>query len=217
MMQLFFCFLFLLFYVIIIVSCEFLNKKGLQVEYTRKLAHSFSALSSLLLPIAFSSHWYVLVLVVSSFILLYVGNRRQLFRSINSVSRKTYGAYLLPISIGIAYYVSLSLQNEILFTLPILILAISDSLACIFGKTYKSKILKYHKTAIGTFAFFLSTFVICCFVLSFQLPVTKTIGIALGISIITSVMELISPNGIDNLSIPISVIASLLLLEIVLT
>ena len=215
--QLLYCFLFLSLFFFIIVFCKFLHKKGLHVEYTRKLGHILSTLSCLFMPICFSSHWYILTLSIFSFAILYIGNRNHLLNPICSIDRKTYGAYLLPISICITYYISIWwLKNNLFFILPITVLAVSDPLACYFGKRYKSKVLKFGKTAIGSLAFFLSSLIICTSILLHQSTEVKTISIALGTSIITSGIELISPNGSDNLTIPLSMIASLVLLDIIL-
>jgi len=207
--QLLFGFLFFLSFAFILVLCEFLYKKGVQVEHTRKIAHSLSTLLCLSVPVCFSSNWYALLFVIGSFLILYIGKRNYFLKSIHSVKRKTYGAFLLPISIGIAYYVFVWQQDNMFFILPILILAISDPLACYFGTTYKSKVLISNKTAIGTIVFFLTTLIICMTILLQQSAELKFIGIALGISVVVSAIELISPNGSDNLTIPLSVIFSL--------
>ena len=212
-LQLLYCFLFFLSFAFILVFCEFLHKKGVQVEHTRKIAHSLSTLLCLSVPLLFSSHLYAFIFVIGSFLILYIGKRKHLLNSIHSVERKTYGAFLLPVSIGIAYYISVWQQDNIFFILPIFILAISDPLACYFGTSYKSKVLKSNKTVLGTLAFFLSTFIICTTILLYQSADLKIIGIALGISVIVSAIELISPNGSDNLTIPLSVIISLKLLN----
>ena len=139
-----------------------------------------------------------------------------MLKSIHSVKRKTYGAFLLPVSIGIAYYVSVWQKDNIFFILPVFILAISDPLAYYFGTAYKSKVLKSDKTVIGTLIFFLSALIICTTVLLHQSAGFKSLGIALCISVIVSGIELISPNGSDNLTIPLSVILLLMLFEVIL-
>jgi dolichol kinase len=184
-----------------------------QVEYTRKIAHSLSTLLCLSVPVFFSSHWYALLFVIGAFFILYFGKRKHFLNSIHSVERKTYGAFLLPVSIGIAYYVSVWQHDNLFFILPILVLAISDPLACYFGTAYKSKVLILNKTVIGTVFFFFSTLIICSTVLLYQSADFKSLGIALCISVIVSGTELISPNGSDNLTIPLSTIFSLLLFD----
>lgn len=215
-LQLLYCFLFFLCFVLILSFCEFLRRKGVQAEYTRKIAHSLSTLLCLSVPVYFSSHWYALLFVIVSFFILYIGKRKQFLNSIHSVKRKTYGAFLLPVSIGIAYYVSVWKQDNTFFILPIFVLAISDPLACYFGTTYKSKVLISNKTAIGTLFFFLSTLIICTAILLHQSADFKSLGIAFSISVFVSGIELLSPNGSDNLTIPVSVILSLLLFGAIL-
>lgn len=212
-MQWIYCLLFLLCFMLIIALCEWLHNKGLHAEYTRKTAHILSIFLCLFLPACFTSHWYVLLLVVLATLTLYIGRRKQLFKSIESVERRTSGSYLLPISIGMVYYLSLVLHAQVFFTLPLVVLAVSDSLSCIFGKHYQSKSLKPGKTLIGTTVFFISTFIICWSILFFQMPTVKMAGAALGISIITTGVEFVSLRGSDNLTIPLSVIGSLLLLD----
>jgi dolichol kinase len=175
-----------------------------------------STLLCLSVPVFFSSHWYALFFVIGSFSLLYIGYKKHLLNSIHSVGRKTYGAYLLPVSIGITYYVSLLLQNNLFFILPVVVLAISDPLACSFGKMYKSKVLRSGKTIIGTLVFFLSTLIISSTILLYQSPEIKMAGIALGVSVIASGVELMSSKGSDNLTIPLSIIISLILFDIIL-
>lgn len=214
--QFLYCFLFLLCLFFIIFFCEFLHKKGLEIEYTRKLGHSLSVLLCLLIPVCFLSHWYILVLTICSFAILYVGERKHLLYFICSVNRKTIGTDLLPVSIGVTYYITIWwLQSTLFYSLSVLVLAISDPLACYFGKLYKSRILRNGKTIIGTMAFFLSSMIICSLILCFQQPIIKSIYIASCISIIASVVELMSPNGSDNLTIPLSVIVTLVLFYII--
>ena len=213
--ELIYCFLFFLCFVLILVFCEILYKKGLPVEYTRKIAHSLSTLLCLSVPFCFSSYWYALLFVVGAVLILAIGRKKQRLKSIHAVGRKTYGAYLLPVSIGITYYLSLLLHNNLFFVLPVVILAISDSLACCFGQICKSKVLKSGKTLIGTLAFFLSTLVICTVILFHQSIGIKMAAIAFGISLIVTVVELMSPNGSDNLTIPLSAIAALVLFDVV--
>jgi len=215
-LQLLYCFLFFLCFAFILLLCEILYKKGVQVEYTRKIAHSMSTLLCLSVPVFFLSHWYALLFVIGSFFILYIGKRKHLLNSIHSVERKTYGAFLLPVSIGIAYYVSIWKQDNIFFILPIFVLAISDPLACYFGTVYKSKVLKSSKTVIGTLFFFLSTLIMCTTILLHQSADFKSLGIALCISVIVSGVELLSPNGSDNLTIPLSVIFSLIIFDTIL-
>ena len=121
-LQLLYCFLFFLCFAFILLHCEILYKKGVQVEYTRKIAHSMSTLLCLSVPAFFSSHWNALLFIIASYLVLYIGKRKCFLHSIHSVGRNTYGVFLLPVSIGIAYYVSVWKQNNLFFILHIFVL-----------------------------------------------------------------------------------------------
>lgn len=200
-------------YALIILFCELLHKKmKLKSEYTRKLAHVISTLSCLLFPVLFSTHWYVAALGIGCFFILYYSKQNVFFHSIDSVGRKTFGSFLLPLSICMSYYIALYYTNFTLFTLPIVVLAISDSLACVIGKKWKSRHLVLGKTAMGTFAFFVSTFIICFFILYPHNRPEKIILLSFCISISATIAELLTPNGMDNITIPVSIIGTLLIL-----
>ncbi len=208
--QLLFFFLFCAGYTLVIIFCEYLHRKrNVHPEYTRKLAHMLSCLSSLLFLPLFSSHWYVLLLGVASFSILFYGQRKQAFHSIDSVDRKTYGSFLLPVAICSTYYFAVLYENTVLFILPVLILSISDPLAGIAGKRYGWKKITSQKTITGTFTFFLSAFIICYVILFFLSKTGNILCISLGISSVACITELITPRGIDNVSIPFSIILSL--------
>jgi dolichol kinase len=104
-------------------------------------------------------------------------------------------------------------QNQkIYFYLPILILTICDPIAALVGKKFpfgKYKIGNDYKTLMGSMAFFVSCFVIL-FVSFYRFDNSKSIVeiiiLSLIISITTTFTEALSKNGIDNLTIPFSVL-----------
>jgi phytol kinase len=197
---------------------EFLFRKyQLDVELTRKFSHILATLASLAFLLTFHSYIYVLLLGVLFFIILFVGRRLKLFRSIDSVRRKTAGSYLLPVSIGLMFVLSKELGSQLLFILPILVLGISDPLAGLFGTLYGArfgniKLLHYgyEKTYLGSGVFFLSTLLLHLFVLPyFSFQGWNLIGVALGLSTLATVVEIVSPNGTDNLTVPLVICLAL--------
>lgn len=72
---------------------------------------------------------------------------------------------------------------------------------------------KLNKTYVGTGAFFVSSFIISVIALYFNRMVfdLKTFWLALGIAVVSTLTELFSVKGIDNLLIPLSVVMMLLL------
>ncbi|NQU54423.1 MAG: hypothetical protein HQ522_18010 [Bacteroidetes bacterium] len=101
-----------------------------------------------------------------------------------------------------------------------LILAICDPMAAILGismKTYNGRIVlfgrKLHKTWLGSGSFLVSSLVISIIALYFHREVfdLKTFWLALVVAITSTLAELISWRGSDNLTIPLSVVFILVL------
>lgn len=210
--QYYFLIIYPIAFLLILTISELAYKRlRISAEYTRKISHITATLTSLSFVYVFQTHWFVLGLAVFSFLLLFIGKLKQSFRSIEDVSRRTLGSYLLPVGIYISFAISDHFNNRLLFILPILILAISDSLAGIIGlhftgvKNHLNVLgLKVEKTLSGTMAFLVSSIFISAltfYVFGFDFP--KIIGLTIYISLATTIIEFLSPFGTDNLTIPV--------------
>ncbi len=189
-------------------------------EITRKFAHFVSTLAVVPFPYIFSSHWYVLILAGVFFVVLFVTQHSKYLNSIHDIERKSIGSYLLPFSIYVSFFIASKYQLKFYYILPMLILAISDPMAAILGMNMKEKNQKIilfgidtGKTILGSAAFLLSSFIISILALYFNREVFdfKTFWLALLVSVIATLAELISWRGSDNLTIPLSVCFTLLL------
>jgi phytol kinase len=210
--QIIFTFLLFCGFMGILVLSELIYKKfNLQTETTRKMSHIVATLSCLLLLVTIESHWYILVLGVFFFLLLYIGKKNGLFKSINAVERKTGGSYLLPVAIYISFLVYDILDNSLYFVLPVVLLAICDALAGLVGIQFKEKTSnivlfgqKLQKTYLGSLTFLLSSIVICLVILGlygYSLP--NMIFWTCIIALVTTLTEMFSSRGLDNLTIPL--------------
>jgi dolichol kinase len=198
-------------YILLLIFCEFLNRrKNVSSEYTRKIAHFVSAFSVLIFPCVFKDEGYVLAICATFFVILFIANMKRILLSIDGVERRTGGSYLLALSVGICYHLSIWLENSILFTLPILILAICDPLAGIAGKRFHSRDILNGKTLAGSLTFMFSSLCISLFYLT-TVHYHSGFAVSLIIALVSSITELLSPRGTDNLTIPL-VIAGVLIL-----
>ena len=214
-------FIFLIAISFLLVSTELIYRRlGLKGEITRKFAHFTATLSTVTFPYLFDDHWYVLALALFFFVVLFLSRHGTSLKSIHDISRKSIGSYLLPVSIYTAFFVSVKLNNKFIFILPMLILAISDPLAGILGlnlKNYNHKIKLFgystKKTWLGSGAFFLSSFLISIIALYFNRMFfdAKTFWLAMSIALVSTLAELFSSWGTDNLTIPLSVVVLLIL------
>ncbi len=212
---------FLIAILLLLVFNELVYRRfHLQGEVTRKLAHFLATLSTITFPFLLLTHWHVLVLGILFFILLFVSRNKKYLRSIHDINRISVGSYMLPVAIYLTFLISQLLDDKFLFILPMLVLAICDPVAGIFGlsmKQYNHKIrifnFRLQKTWEGSFSFFVSCFIISIIALyfremSFDL---KTFWLALLISLTGTIVEMVSWKGTDNLFIPMSVLLVLIL------
>ncbi len=183
-------------------------------EYTRKMAHVVATLATLPFPFLFSSHWYVLVLAALFFGVLWFTQKSQHLNSIHDIRRKSYGSFLLPVAIYVTFLIYTNTGNPVMYILPITILAICDPVAALAGmsvKRYNRKLtLPGHnsqKTLIGSLAFFASSALISAVVLFWsQSSEPNTIyRMVIAIALFSTLAELFSWRGSDNLTIPLSV------------
>ncbi len=219
--ELFFTILYSIAFVAILSTGEILHSiLRVKTEYTRKFAHSSASLLSLTFPLIYDSYEYVLVMGIIFFILLAVAEHRHLLKSINDISRKSYGGILLPVAITGAFIVSLWLNDVKLFLIPILILGVSDSLAGITGVFFGKKLrkiiiykLQLNKTYLGTAVFFFTSLVISIYMLHLFLGNynTKTIMAAISVAVGAALVEAFSAKGLDNFTVPLTTLLILLM------
>lgn len=145
----------------------------------------------------------ILLYIVAGFeiLLIYLVGSGALFEENNS--RKSWGIALFPIPYLVLLFLFEDERN--LIFLPMIILAISDALACIIGIMAAKKYYNLsgdNKSIIGSTTFFLSTSVI---LFSFWPKTVLSWEIFLAISIIAIVLsglEALGSRGTDNILVP---------------
>ena len=188
-------------------------------EYTRKIAHVLASLSSFIFLLKGISPGSVIFIALFFSFLLFLGKRKGYFTSIDTIRGETIGSIVLPISILLIYMVFNHYQKTIYFILPLLILAFSDPIAWLTGTLYKHRtkqiiLFSYviRKTYIGSAAFFISAYFISLATLwAFNYPFIAIVYLPLLIAVADTLIELLSPYGTDNLSVPIVTLVMLML------
>ncbi|WP_319481076.1 phosphatidate cytidylyltransferase [uncultured Draconibacterium sp.] len=209
--------------IILLLAFNELNYRRLKVkgEFTRKFAHFTATIAVVPFPYIFSSHWYVFVLALIFFAALFITQYSKQLNSIHDIDRKSIGSYLLPASIYLTFLMSDLLESKFIFILPMLILGISDPMAAIVGISFKTNNHKIKifgidtgKSIFGSGAFLLTSFVISLLALFFNRGVfdLKTFYIGLAVALVSTLAELLSWRGSDNLTIPLGAAFTLLLL-----
>ncbi len=182
-----------------------------KAEYTRKLVHAGTGVLTLLFPLMLHSHWSVLILC-SSFLVILLGSWKwDILPSINNIDRFSWGSLLYPVTVYLLFFLSeKSNRNELWFYLPILILAFADPAAALVGKKIpfgKYNVRGSNKTLMGSSAFTLVASSICYALFAFNfdyLSIEAIVMLSLIIGLVSALVEAISSNGVDNLTIPIT-------------
>ncbi|MBL1278700.1 MAG: hypothetical protein COA33_000375 [Fluviicola sp.] len=204
-------------YLILFASAElFYHKLKFKAEVTRKYVHIVTGLLAMLFPILLDNHWFVLILCSSFLIILLLSLKFQLLPSINAVERITNGSILYPIIVYSLFLLYQEFDQYMFYYIPILILALCDPIAALVGKKWpagKYTFFGHTKTLSGSFGFLIAALITS---LALTMGVEKinfadAILISIVISIITALSEAFTHKGFDNLAIPASAVAVLLL------
>ncbi len=217
--ELIFTILYTFAFAIVLATGEILHHiLKVKSEYTRKFSHSTATLLSLTFTLVYKSYEYVLVMGIIFFVVLFVAKHKNLLKSIDDVSRTTYGSILLPVAICSAFVIAHLAGDNKLFIIPMLILGISDSLAGITGVFYGKKLRQViihgwnlGKTYVGSLVFFLTSLVICLYALHWftGLLSPKTLFAAFTVALGAALVELFSSKGLDNITVPLTALVIL--------
>lgn len=200
--------------ILLLLAFNEINYRRLKVkgEFTRKFAHFTATIAVVPFPYIFSSHWYVFALAFIFFLALFLTQYSKQLNSIHDIDRKSIGSYLLPASIYLTFLMSDKLDSKFLFILPMLILGISDPMAAIVGISFKKNnhLIKVFgidtgKSVFGSAAFLITSFIISLIALYFNRGVfnVTTFYIGLAVAVVSTLAEMFSWRGSDNLTIPL--------------
>ncbi|GGH25645.1 diacylglycerol/polyprenol kinase family protein [Dyadobacter endophyticus] len=209
----------------LILACCFLALFGVsewlyhvgkvKAEWTRKIVHIGTGLLTLLFPVVLASHWQVLFLCVSFLVILLVSLKFTWLPSINAIDRFSYGSILFPVIVYALFLVfQMAGKGLIVFYLPILILAICDPVAALVGKRFpfgKYQVLGGDKSVTGSLAFLVSALLVTAVTIFAFHDVTSRMLLILLVPAIATVAEGLGVKGMDNFTIPASVVLTLLM------
>ena len=215
--QLFFLFLFLLALLVLIIITEVLHKFfKVPADRSRKFLHVSGGLMCLLFPNYFHSHWWLLPLVVISFLLLLVTYKKKMLPSIHQTRRFSIGSVLFPIPVYGCFLAAELTHNLLLFYLPISLLTIADTAAETGGNAWGHLSRQFfggQKTLAGSISFFVAALLVIFTWLYFifHWPMANIATTGLLIAIAATIAETVTLHGWDNLSVPAVVVLILMI------
>lgn len=189
------------------------RRRKTEPETVRKLFHLLGGFIALALPWLFDSAWPVLLMTLLSvgglaairFVPALLKGPGQV---LHAVERHSYGEFFFII--GVCLIFLLADGDKVLFSVPIIILAIADSSAALVGVVYGKHLVEIHrgwKTAEGSIVFFF-TALMCVHVpvlLGTDVGRLESLIIALNLAFIMMLTEAVAWRGSDNLLLPVLV------------
>lgn len=197
----------------IVLLSEFLWHTSIfkKAETPRKLVHIVTGVYIAVWPLFMSFAW-IQVLSAALFIVVFVSKRLNVFRSVHSVDRPTYGELLFPIGVFVAATFA---QTGWVYMAAVLHLSLADGFAALVGVRYWPKfgyrVFGQPKTYIGTGVFYITSLFIVATTMFFD-PASYGQNVPLVILLIplaTTALENLAVFGTDNLVVPVVVIAAL--------
>lgn len=191
--------LFFLIFTVLVGSIEIAKRKfAIQAGISRKVGHVAAALIASIMPFFLDKTEIILLGVVFAVLFLLV-RRTRLLSSIHTVSRLTFGDVFLPLGVALsaAYFLPAKVAA---FQFGILVMGVSDMLACFIGEwrgKHRVKIFGSAKSAEGSSAFFISTVMfVFLFVSRFSFE-----GVL--VTLVLTGAEFVLVFGLDNLILPV--------------
>lgn len=202
---------------IIIVVAKLFDKKG--KEASRKFIHIMLGNWWFIAMYFFSNVWFAIFVPITFVIINYVSYKQNLIKVMERDEQDGLGTVYYAIALLILVIVSFGIYKKpFLGLVPNLVMAYGDGFAAILGKNIKSKEYKIgetKKTIAGSITMFIVTIIIITAYLIFKynMQIEKLLIISIITSLIATIIEALSVKGLDNISVPMSVLVILVLLE----
>lgn len=196
--------------VALIYLSQYLNSfKWTNKEVNRKMVHVVAGLMAAASPLYFSSPSLLILIAVLFSIVNLLAIKRNLLPGIHG-QRVSYGTVYFPLAFLVLIFALWDLNREVI-TLGIAIFAIADAAAALAGQQLGKKsyfrLISDDKSVAGSVVMFCGTFIIS---LTWFMLLEETsfsfiqMGlISLAVAIISTITELLSAKGSDNLFVPV--------------
>jgi phytol kinase len=185
------------------------SKKNPSPEVSRKLVHMSHGIAAAIWPF-FVAYRVIIAIEVLFLILAALARKFHIFKGISQVDRISGGEIFFPLGIiGAALFY----PSKWIFAAAMLELALADSAAALIGKKYgkhKFTIFGNQKSLEGSLAFAVVSVIIVGWVVIFAPAGFDSLWpLIIFLPILTALTEAITPFGMDNLLIPLVVVAVL--------
>lgn len=197
---------YVLVFLVIGIATLLQKKHILGEEGARKLIHIGVSNWWILAMIFFTGDdalWFAIVPPMTFIGLNYLSYRQNIFKAMERGGSGNLGTVYFPISLLILVIVSFGiLKQPYVGGLGILILGYGDGFAAVIGKKYGKHPMIFGKSIEGSLAMFVVSFLVAAILLSIQ-GFSGWLLASFVIAAIATFIELLTPKGLDNLSVPL--------------
>jgi phytol kinase len=204
-MTLLFALTIVLVFILLVASEVWWRSHHLHDEFSRKFIHI--TVGSFVAFWPFFLTWdQIRVLSLAFLIAIVVSKRFHVFKAIHSVQRPTWGEIYFALAVGAIAFVT---QSKWVYMAALLQMSLADGLAAVvgtkFGKRQRYLVYGHAKSVIGTLTFFV---VSCLILIVYFMHAQALFGSMLWlkiviIGVVSSILENISVQGLDNLLVPL--------------
>jgi dolichol kinase len=180
----------------------------------RKFIHILAGSFIAFLPFWIDYSWIIVMAI--GFVAVNLANRyRHFFHAVYKVKRNSWGEVLFSIAVLICALIG---PSPWIFAAAILHVSLADGLAAVTGIYLGHhhgvfyRVWKHHKTAIGTAVFTLLSFFIVALTLmtdSGFASINHIWPVLIWLPVLTTAVENLGVHGLDNLFLPLVVVAAL--------
>jgi len=183
----------------------------LQSELRRKTLHILTGLLALGLPFVLQQPLAVLGALIAVTAWMLAVRRVPILQArfgcvLHEAGRQSCGE--LYFAVALALLLLACEPGSILYSVPVLVLTLADSAAAVIGRALPwrpYRVLGARKSLSGTLAFVAVAVVVAVTMLCIatDLAIGRAVIVALVVAVLAALAEALSPNGSDNLSIPV--------------
>ncbi|MCF7932439.1 MAG: hypothetical protein K9K93_04645 [Acholeplasmataceae bacterium] len=191
-------------FLVIGISTLLQNKHVFGDEGARKFIHIGVSNWYIIAMIYFADNvWAAIIPPVTFIALNYLSYRMNLIKAMERSGNGNLGTVWFPVSLLVLVSLSFGFESIPLYAglIGILVMGYGDGLAAVIGTKVGKHRLINGKSVEGTATMFLASFVVTAVILLALNPVGWLL-IALAVAVVSTVVELVTPKGLDNLTVP---------------
>jgi phytol kinase len=200
---------FVFVFIIIGLSTLLQTKRVLDDEGARKFVHI--GVAHWWFFVLLFDHWLYAVIAPVAFIILnYLSYRQNIFKAMERGGKGNLGTVYFPISLLLlvlfTFFIGENKAYQFIGAIAMLTLGYGDGLAAVIGKRFGKTKWIQGKSLEGSLVMFAATAVVTTFVIfTYQPPIANPGFMILIVPLVATLIEMFTPKGLDNLSVPLGV------------